>query len=43
MIAGCDYFNWNIIQVRVNLGVMAIKRYAAFSKALALLEPYHQI
>ena len=28
---------------RVDLGVMAMKGYSAFPKALALLEPHHQI
>ena len=28
---------------RVDLGAMAMKRYSAFSKAPALLEPHHQI
>ena len=28
---------------RVDLGVMAIKKYSAFPKALALLEPHHQM
>ena len=31
------------LHARMDLGVMAIKRYSAFSKAPALLEPHHQI
>ena len=31
------------LRVRVDLGGMAIKGYAAFPKAPAFLEPYHQI
>ena len=30
-------------QARVNLGVMAMEEYSAFSKAPALLKPHHQI
>ena len=30
-------------QARVDLGAMAIKGYSTFPKALALLEPHHQI
>ena len=32
-----------LFQVSVNLGAMAMKRSFAFPKALALLEPHHQI
>ena len=31
------------LQVRVNQGPMAVKEYFTFTKALALLEPHHQI
>ena len=31
------------LQARVDLGAMAMKGYSAFPKALALLEPHHQI
>ena len=31
------------LQARVDLGAMAMKRYSAFPKAPALLEPHHQI
>ena len=31
------------LQVRVDLGVMVMKRYSAFPKAPALLEPHHQM
>ena len=31
------------LRARVDLGVMAIKRYSTFPKAPALLEPHHQI
>ena len=31
------------LRVRVNLGVMPMKRYAIFLKAQALLEPHHQM
>ena len=31
------------LQVRVDLGTMAMKEYFAFPKAPALLEPHHQI
>ena len=31
------------LRVKVDLGVMAIKGYSGFPKALALLEPHHQI
>ena len=30
-------------QVRVELGVMAMKKYSAFHKSSALLEPHHNI
>ena len=30
-------------RARVDLGTMAIEGYSAFPKALALLEPHHQI
>ena len=29
------------LQARVDLGAMAMKRYSAFPKAQALLEPHH--
>ena len=32
-----------LLQARVDLGVMAMKRYSAFTTAPALLEPDHQI
>ena len=31
------------LRARVDLGAMAMKAYSAFPKALALLEPHHQI
>ena len=31
------------LQVRVDLGAMAVKRYSAFLKAPALLKPHYQI
>ena len=31
------------LQAKVNLGLVAIKRYSAFPKAPALLRPHHQI
>ena len=31
------------LQARVDLGVMAMKGYSVFPKALALLKPHHQI
>ena len=31
------------LQAKVGLGIMAVKGYSAFPKALALLQPHHQI
>ena len=31
------------LQAKVDLGAMALKRYSAFPKVPALLEPHHQI
>ena len=38
-----DSFQVFLLQVTVDLRAMAMKGYAAFLKALALLEPHHHI